>query len=153
MKKLTKLPVATGIVLFAVCSGSALAHTQSGVLGNTTSSGTKTDKYVVECSGGTHHLQIQVRDKKTAPELGTKLTISAVNGTAAACTASSTDNTDTDGLYSAIASCDGGDGDYVMSVVKPAWTANGKETYIAQFHCEDAAGNHTETVFSQIQNQ
>lgn len=150
MKKLT---MTAALIFSAGFTGAVFAHSQAGTLGNTTSSGTKTDKYVVDCGSGTQHLAIQVLDKKTNPELGTKLTISAVNGTAAACTASSTDNTDTDALYSTFADCNGGVGDYVMSVTKPAWTANGKETYTAQFHCEASDGTHTTTDYIQIQNQ
>ena len=162
MKKV-KISIATGLILSVGYVGMAFAHTQAGSLGTTTSATTKTDTYTVSCSGGSHHLRIQVKDNKTTPELGTKLTISATKavGSGAACatpngpTVSTTDANDADTAYSAWAQCDGGDGDYVMKVVKPAWTANGRETYVSQFHCEmnDVAHTHTVTEVVQTGNQ
>lgn len=154
MKKIKIFSLATGLIVWVGFTGTVFARTQIQTLGNLTSSTTKTDKYVVSCGSPAARLAIQVYDKPTNPELGTKLTISAKKVSVKACSASSTDTNDNDLKYSAWAFCNGGAGDYVMTITKPAWVTTGRENYIAQFYCLDTKGNEAPIInYSQIQNQ
>ena len=153
MKNCKKIMSAT-LLVAAGYAGLATAHTQSGTLGSAASAAAATDVYAVTCSndgsGPPAKLFLQVQD--LPPKLPTVLVgIQATKGVVAS--TQSIDTVDGDGVYSKGVTLSGGAGVYSLKVNKFASTVKGAETYVAQFHCQTAAGVHTGTTWVMTQNQ
>ena len=152
--KISKKIMTTSLLIAAGYAGLASAHTQSGAVGLAKSGLAKTDLYVVHCPAPATTLYLRVKD--LAPVKLPLVSIQATNGSSS--TPLSTDVRDGNAIYSPATTLTAGPGDYTLSVNKSAYTRTlaahkGAETYVAEFHCRDASGNHTETTWDMTQNQ
>jgi hypothetical protein len=141
--------LALGVLLLLPLARSALAHTQSGALGDAAGA---TDFYQVTClddgAGAPASLSIQVQD--AAPVAAPLVSVQVRRALALA---NSTDATDGDVGYSPLVAVNGGPGVYDVLVNK---TAAGAEAYTLQFHCTTGAnggGDHTGTEIVARQSQ
>jgi hypothetical protein len=106
---------------------------------------TKSDKFGINCNGGTAKVSLQVRDNKTNPEKASKVRIRGAKTLLGLASAPwSTDTNDTDALFSTpILYVVNGATTYYFEVNKTAVAgATGAETYTARIHCLDSAGGH-----------
>jgi hypothetical protein len=150
---MSKKTMAATLLLAAGYAGLASAHTQSGTVGLANSGLAKTDIYVVHCIPPATKLFVHVKD--LAPVKLPVVSIQAIKGGSSPL---SNDAVDGDANYSPVQTLAAGSGDYTMSVNKSAYTGTlaahkGPETYIAEFHCQNASGSHTDTTWDLIQNQ
>jgi len=153
--KNSKTIMAASLLIAVGYAGLAYAHSQTGTLGLPTSGGVaRTDVYVVHCIAPASKLWLRVKDLAPvkAPLVITQTTKDTVSSVL------STDTVDGDALYSPSVTLSGGAGDYTLNVNKSAYTGTlaahkGPETYVAEFHCQNAAGNHTDTTWDMTQNQ
>jgi hypothetical protein len=133
-------------LLLAGVARGALAHTQSGSLGDAAGS---TDYYQVTClddgAGPPAALAIQILD--AAPAAAPLLSVQARKGLLLS---NSTDPTDGDSSPSPLVHLPGGPGVYDVLVDK---TAAGAENYTVTFHCVTAGDEHTGTEIVSRQSQ
>lgn len=148
MKRLKTIMTAS-LLLATGYAGLASAHTQSGAVGVATTGVARTDVYRVTCIAPAAKLYLHVKD--LAPVKAPLVSTQATKGTASS--ALSTDTVDGDANYSPAVTLVAGTGDYTLKVNKSASTVVGIETYVAEFHCQDAGGNHTDTTWIMTQNQ
>ena len=122
--------------------GSASAHGLSETLGQGAKS---TDYWVVGCSGGSHHLAVQIKNVSPA---GPLVSVQVNNGIKVK---NITDPVNGDAGFSPERSVTGGDTDYFLTVDK---TGPGIVAYFIDYHCENNSGGHTTTIeASPLQNQ
>lgn len=136
-------------LLLAGLARGALAHTQSGALGDAAGA---TDYYQVTClddgAGPPASLSIQVRD--ATPAAAPLVSVQVRRGLQVA---SSTDPIDGDTGFSPLVAVNGAAGVYDVLVDK---TAAGAESYTLDFHCTtgpDGTGEHTGTEIITRQSQ
>jgi len=153
MKNSKKIMAATLLIAVGY-AGLASAHSQAGAVGLANSGVARTDVYVVHCiAPGT---KLWLRVKGLAP---VKVPLVSTQATKyIASSVLSTDTVDGDALYSPTVVLAAGSGDYTLNVNKSAYTGtlaahNGPQTYVAEFHCQNAAGSHTDTTWDMTQNQ
>jgi hypothetical protein len=138
--KTIKNIMAASILLAAGVTNVTFAHDVANAVGNSTAAA-RTDVFEVECYTGTSYFTVSVRDTKTTPEKATKISIQASKG--GVTTALSTDNTDTDTLFSPTKTLTGGVGIYRVTVNKNSVAGvTGAEGYTARIHCYDANNQH-----------
>ena len=150
---ISKKIMAASFLIAAGYAGLASAHTQSGTVGLANSGLAKTDVYTVHCPAPATKLYLHVKD--LAPVKLPVVSIQAIKGGSSPL---SNDAVDGDAAYSPVATLAAGSGDYRLNVNKSAYTGTlaahkGAEVYIAEFHCQDAGGNHTDTTWDMIQDQ
>lgn len=126
------------LLISAGYAGLVSAHVQSGAVGIATSGVARTDVYTLACPTGTAKLYIRVKD--LAPVKAPLVSIQATKGTSSS--ALSTDAVDGDANYSPALTLSAGSGVYTFKVNKSASSVVGIETYTAEIHCQDSAGNH-----------
>ncbi len=141
--KISKKIMTVSLLLSAGYAGLVSAHTQSGAVGLAGSGLAKTDVYTLACPTSTAKLYIRVKD--LAPVKAPSVSIQATKGTSSS--ALSTDAVDGDANYSPALTLSAGSGTYTFKVNKSAYTGTsathkGAETYVAEIHCQDSAGNH-----------
>lgn len=141
--------IVTFLLLTLGFSGIATAHTQPGVLGRAKLSIAATDIYIISCDQTSSSLYFQVKD--LPPKNPSVISIQATKD--GLVSERVFDVKDGNPAYSRGVSFVAGPGDYVLNVNKSASKVKGRELYSAVFHCVDAAGNHTETGMTTIQNQ
>ncbi len=137
MKNVKKIMIA-GLLISAGYSALASAHEQFGSLGIATSGRAATDVYQISCPAGTAKLYLHIKD--LAPDLPSQLSIQATKNSKASTL--SVDGKDGDAFYSSAVTLTRGPGTYLITINKNLSSTNGLETYGAEFHCQDAGGNH-----------
>jgi hypothetical protein len=155
MKNKSKLLMAVSLM---VVTGLASAHSMSGSLvAQQLKKGSKTvfvaaaavDKYDINCGAGTTKLYYRV--KTSAVAAASKISIQGFKGGASTL---STDPVNTDAAFSPAINFAGGEGAYSLTVSRPASATWGySENYVAEMHCQDKGGAHTETSITMTQNQ
>ncbi|SJM95731.1 hypothetical protein [Crenothrix polyspora] len=155
MKNKFKLLLA--VSLMAV-TGLASAHSMSGgLVAKQLKKGSKkvfvaapaVDIYQVDCGAGTTKLYYRV--KTSAVAVASKISIQGFKGGASTL---STDPVNTDAKFSPAINFANGEGSYSVSVSRPASATWGfSENYVAEMHCQDKGGAHTETTITMTQNQ
>jgi hypothetical protein len=148
MKNSKKLLAAT-LLIAAGYAGLVSAHTQSGAVGLANSGVARTDVYVVHCVAPGSRLWLRV--KELPPVKAPLVSIQTTKGTVSSVL--STDTIDGDAIYSTGVTLAAGSGDFTLNVNKSASTVVGIETYVAEFHCQNAGGSHTDTTWNMTQNQ
>ncbi len=135
--------VAASVISVLGYVGSASAHTLTETLGQGAKS---TDYFVVGCSGGTHHLAVQIQD--LGPVASPLVSVQVNSGTKVK---NITDPVDGDAGSSPERKVVSGDTDYFLTVDK---TGAGVESYLIDYHCENSSGGHTTTIPAEpLQNQ
>jgi hypothetical protein len=137
MKNAKKIMMA-GLLISAGYSALASAHTQSGTLGNTTSGAAATDVYQLSCPAGTARLYVRIKD--LAPALPSLVSIQAAKDRLSSTL--SVDGADGDAFYSSAVTLRRVAGTYLITINKNLSSTKGREIYSAEFHCQDAGGNH-----------
>jgi hypothetical protein len=168
--KISKTILAASL-LAAGFSGIASAHDYVGSVGNATVNAAS-DKFWIQCAGGSSYATLRVRDNPTSPEKATKVSIRGATSLAGLSAATwYTDTTDTDattfdtsfsGPYGTAANpqprVTGGPAIYYFEVNKNMMAGvTGAEAYIARIHCYDSSNTHNPedqpTSVTYIQNQ
>jgi len=138
----------TAALIFGVSqAGLVSAHDQTGTLLGTVSPGA-TDLYQVTCGVDSAQLFAQIDDQGAS---GPIMSLQIFKGAKAVTT---TDPIGGDGVYSPAVSITppvgGGTGVYTVLVNH---TAKALENYAFIYHCQSAAGDHTATSITRLQNQ
>lgn len=138
MMKNSKKIMLAGLLISAGYSALASAHEQFGTLGSTTSGRAATDVYQLSCPAGTAKLYLHIKD--IGLNLPALVSIQATKNSKASTL--SVDGGDGDAFYSSAVTLTRGAGTYLIAINKNLSSTNGVETYSAEFHCQDAGGNH-----------